>query len=101
MARQVPSRYAHTFNTMEDRRDAEVPVQDIAISDYAQLMSTRQVVMMATDWIPTEPIPPAPQPDLEEYKRMEERMYDMTPHWATATPRKQKFVEAKPDTPLR
>jgi hypothetical protein len=88
---------------MESRRDAEVPVQDIAISDYAQLMSTGQVVMMATDWIPTESMPPVPQPDLEEYRRMEERMYGMTPHWATTTttPRKQMPMDTKPDIPLR
>lgn len=73
-------------NFDSQRDDNEVPTQSIHTSNnYTAPLIRHGFVMMASDWIPNEPLPSGPQFDGEEWRRLQERMDNLVPTWATKT----------------
>lgn len=83
----------------------DVPLRPITISgDYAPLAAEPGIVMMASDWIPTEPPSPVPlesnrmHGDAEEYERQLQKLDRIVPDWA-ATPSSSSLAKTLPASP--
>lgn len=93
---------ARVLDSAKEERSDEISMSTITLS--SELLAQSGVVMMASDWIPSGPLPAGPQFSEEEYKRNLERMHSMIPAWALAIKREQAAKGKAPhstDNPLR
>lgn len=59
------------------------PINNIS-AEYASLLSSNaSLVMMPTDWIPSEPLPSVPRPNQSELEKAQQMLDAMVPRWAS------------------